>query len=76
MLWVPALRVALIDPPVPSCPSMSEVHTNKAPVRSPSSGSVAEPVKEMLSVVWNDMPVDGLAMTTVGGVLGGWGVGS
>tara|TARA_B100000749_G_scaffold8909_1_gene7341 strand:+ start:326 stop:439 length:114 start_codon:yes stop_codon:yes gene_type:complete len=37
---------------------------------------VAEPVKEMLSVVWNDMPVDGLAMTTVGGVLGGWGVGS
>ena len=55
---------------------MSEVHTNKAPVRSPSSGSVAEPVKEMLSVVWNDMPVDGLAMTTVGGVLGGASVGS
>ena len=60
----------MIDPPVPSCPELLEVHTRDAPVREPSSASVAEPVKEMLSVVWNNVPVDGLAMVTVGALLG------
>ena len=74
MLWVPELRVVLMDLPVPSCPSMSEVQTMELSERSPSSVSVAEPVKEMLSVVRSNVLVDGLAITTVGGVSGGAGV--
>ena len=74
ILWGPALRVAFMDPPVPNCPSISEVHTRDAPVREPSSSSLAEPVKEMLSVVSNKWPVDGLVMTTVGALLGGEGL--
>ena len=70
MVWLPALREALMDSPVPIGPSRLEVHTREAPARGPSSGSVADPLKAILSVVRRMEPPGGLMMDAVGGELG------
>jgi hypothetical protein len=48
MVCTPALSTALKLPPVPICSSMSEVQTRLA-VRSPSSASLAVPVKPIVA---------------------------
>jgi hypothetical protein len=71
MVWLPVLKEALKDPPAPSCPSTSEVHTRESAIRGPSSGSSADPLKTMLSEVVNVSPLAGLTMAAVGGPLTG-----
>ena len=71
MVWFPVLNEALKDPPAPSCPSTLKAHTRESAIRGPSSGSLAEPLKTMLSAVENVSPLAGLTMIAVGGSLGG-----
>jgi hypothetical protein len=70
-VWCPMLKEALKEPPVPSCPSTFEAQTNESSIRGPSSGSLADPLKTMLSAGVNVSPFAGLTMVVVGGPLGG-----
>jgi len=72
MVWLPAFKEALKEPPVPSCPSSPvEVHARESAIRGPSSGSSADPLNTMLSEVRKVSPLAGLTMLAVGGPLGG-----
>ena len=65
-VWAPRDSVTSTDPPVPSAPSRSELHSI-TPVRSPSSVSPAVPVK----VTWVPsvtVMFAGSVMLTIGGV--------
>ena len=69
MTWVPADSAAVEkEPPLPMAPSRSDVHAMLA-VRSPSSASLAEPVKVTLSPVLKPAPSAGAVMLTLGAAL-------
>ena len=69
MVWLPALREALKDVPVPIVPATLDVHTSEAPTRAPSSSSFPEPLKVMVSPVRKLALFAGLLMDAVGGAL-------
>src|SRR5659263_290268 len=69
MVWVPSVSNLVKVPPVPIGPSRSDVHAILA-VRSPSSGSDAEPANSIVAPASNSAPLTGLVMVTVGAVLG------
>ena len=71
MVWAPALREAVKDPPDPMGSPRLEDHTKEPPVRAPSSGSPADPAKTMPSLGRKVEPSVGLSMDAVGGVLPG-----
>src|SRR5256885_14888285 len=65
MVWVPALSVWVIVPPVPSAPSRSEVQAVELDT-SPSSGSLAAAVDEIVSAWLKRAPLDGVVIVTAG----------
>ena len=69
---VPSLRVCVMVPPVPRAPSRSEVQAITA-VRSPSSRSLALPVKVIVAEEASVWPLAGAVMETSGAVLPGGG---
>ena len=68
MVWVPTERLVAKDPPVPIAPSRSEVQA-RAAVRLPSSGSLAEPAKLMVSVARKVEPSAGAVIVALGAAL-------
>ena len=62
------------DAPGPIGSPRLEDHTKEPPERAPSSGSLADPKKVILSVVMNVEPSAGLSMDAVGGELTGGGM--
>src|SRR2546430_16326927 len=65
MVCVPALSVWVIVPPVPSAPSRSEVQAVEVDT-SPSSGSVAPAVNEIVSAWLERAPLKGVVIVTAG----------
>ena len=74
IVCVPLVNVREKLPPVPIVPSRLEVQTSFA-VRSPSSGSDAEPEKETAVLAVNTALFAGFVICTVGGALAGGGGG-
>jgi len=69
IVCVPTLKELLEKlPPEPIGPLMLELH-DSFPVRTPSSGSVADPVKPTGSPAVKDEPSGGAVMETTGGLL-------
>jgi hypothetical protein len=67
IVWVPADRLVLNEPPAPIVPSILDVQLSE-PVSVPSSRSVALPVKPMLAPSGKLEPSAGAVIETVGGV--------